>query len=326
MLLSIIVPFYNTEKYLQKTLKSIQNQTFTDFECIIINDGSTDSSVEIAQSFVKNDSRFKLFSSCHVGLASVLNFALLHVSGNYITFCDSDDFLEPDAYQHLAPLIDQNPDLIISNLYFEKCNRPTYSSNYYFHNLLSTKEIINTFPLMYRQQMMYYNTNKIYRRKLIDDLHFNDLTVGLDTIFNYQVFSRCQTILFNQQPYYHYLQRKGSLVNHFDFQRLTIRIKETAALKTLLYNWHATYTDQLLNEEWFNTLTNIIANIYAPLQNGKSMRISERLHFLNLYLTTCLEKINLNLVTPDQLTFIQQIKKCIHDNNDEFLYKKYSLN
>lgn len=325
MLLSIIVPFYNTEKYLQKTLKSIQNQTLTDFECLMIDDGSTDNSVGIAQSFAKSDNRFKLFSNCHVGLASVLNLALSHVNGNYITFCDSDDFLEPDAYQHLIPLIDQTPDLIISNLYFEKCNHPAYNSNYRFHNLLSIEEIINTFPLMYRQQMMYYNTNKIYRRELVNNLHFHNLTVGLDTIFNYQVFSRCQTILFNQHPYYHYLQRKGSLVNHFDSQRLTIREKETAALKTLLHNWHAAYTDQLLNEEWFNTLANVIANIYAPLQNGQAMELSERLHFLNLYLNTCLEKIDSNLITPDQLSFIHQIKKCVDNHNDEILYKKYSI-
>ena len=120
MLLSIIVPLYNTGKFVSQTLHSIQNQTFTDFECIIVDDGSTDQSVQVAQTFTQHDARFKLFQNPHQGLAATLNTALHHVHGNYITFCDSDDYLEADAYQNLQPLIQKNPDLIMSNLYFEK--------------------------------------------------------------------------------------------------------------------------------------------------------------------------------------------------------------
>lgn len=178
---------------------------------------------------------------------------------------------------------------------------------------------------MYRQQLMYYNANKVYRRELISNLHFNDLTVGQDTIFNYQIFARCQTILFNSSPYYHYLQRGGSSVNHFDPERLAIREKETAALIHLLKQWHAGYTDQLLNAEWFNTLTNIITNIYAPLPNGETLESLKRLTYLKSYLEYCLPKINLELLNSVQIKFINQVKQCIQKNDDTILRTKYSI-
>lgn len=325
MLLSVILPIYNTEKYLQKALTSVQKQTFTNFECVMVDDGSTDNSVTIAQNFVNNDQRFKLFLNKHNGNASALNTALSHIKGDYVTFCDSDDYLEHDAYQTLLPLIDQAPDLIISNLFFEKYNQPSLNSNYQLPNLTNSNELISNFPLMYRQQLMYYNANKVYRRELISNLHFNDLTVGQDTIFNYQIFARCQTILFNSSPYYHYLQRSGSSVNHFDPERLSIREKETAALIHLLKQWHAGYTSQLLNAEWFNTLTNIITNIYAPLPNGKILESSKRLTYLRSYLEYCLPKINLELLNSVQIKFINQVKQCIQKNNDTILRTKYSI-
>lgn len=325
MLLSIIVPLYNTGKFVSQALHSIQNQTFTDFECIIVDDGSTDQSVQVAQTFTQHDARFKLFLNPHQGLAATLNTALHHVHGNYITFCDSDDYLEADAYQNLQPLIQKNPDLIMSNLYFEKNNHSIQNSNYKFHDLQGAAEIIRSFPLIYRQQLMYYNTNKIYRRNLIDKLSFNDLTVGLDTIFNYQIFAQCKTILFNRDPYYHYLQRKGSLVNHFDPQRLAIREKETHALINLLHQWHADYAEQLLNEEWFNTLINVVTNIYAPLPNGKTLTQGARLNRIKTTLTYCLPQINFDCLNSSQASLIHQIQQCVRENNDTVLFQQYSI-
>lgn len=319
MLLSIIVPIYNTASYLEKCLHSIQAQTFTDFECLLIDDGSVDDSVKIAQSMIKNDHRFKLFQNKHHGLAYSLNQALSEAQGDYITFCDSDDCISSDAYAHLLPLIETHPDLIISNLYFNYANQKINNTNYDFSSVHSPMAIINAFPQMYHQKMMYYNVNKIYAKHVIDNLRFQDLTVGLDTIFNYQVFANCQQILFSPHAYYYYLQRPGSLVNHFDEKRLMIREKETNALSDLLSQWHCSYTSSLINEDWFNTLENTTRNVYMPIKDNQFLSSQKRLFYLKRNLSDCLKNLNTKLLTAKQLDFINLIESCIDHNDDQKL-------
>lgn len=90
---SIIIPVYNVEKYLQKCLDSVQAQTFTDFEAICVNDGSTDGSAEILQRYAFQDQRFKIITTVNGGLSSARNTGLKHAEGEYIYFMDSDDFI-----------------------------------------------------------------------------------------------------------------------------------------------------------------------------------------------------------------------------------------
>lgn len=325
MLLSIIVPIYNTSKYLEKCLLSIKNQTFSDFECIMVDDGSIDESVKIAQKFINLDSRFKLIKNKHFGLANTMNTALAKVRGKYITFCDSDDYLETTAYESILSLIADEPDLIISNFWFDYDNRVSKNSNYNFHKLTNIQAIKREFPLIYQQQMMYYNANKIYHRKIIDNLSFDDLTVGLDTIFNYQVFAKCQNIYFNEKPYYHYLQRKGSLVNHFDPQRLKIRKIETTALMNLLNQWQVPYSNKLLRDDWFNTLINTVKNVYAPIANNQILPLDKRIYYLKRNLTCCLAEIDIKLLNKQQIKFIELVQHCIDNNNDDELYQKLNI-
>ena len=93
-LISIIVPIYNTEKYLHECLDSIINQTYANFEVLLVNDGSTDSSGIICQEYVKNDSRFRYFEKENGGVSSARNLGLERSEGVYITFIDSDDWVE----------------------------------------------------------------------------------------------------------------------------------------------------------------------------------------------------------------------------------------
>src|SRR5690554_7662212 len=95
-IISIIVPVYRVEKYIAKCLLSIQQQTFKDFECIVVDDGSPDDSAEIGKKAVEGDERFIFVSKPNGGLASARNFGLDHAKGEYIAFVDSDDWVEPD--------------------------------------------------------------------------------------------------------------------------------------------------------------------------------------------------------------------------------------
>ena len=116
-LVSIVVPVYNAEKYLEQCLNSIQNQTYKNFEVILVNDGSMDHSESICKSFVEGDSRFRYFLKSNGGASAARNFGLDHVRGDFITFIDADDWVDEN---HLEVLInnikENNSDMAVSSI------------------------------------------------------------------------------------------------------------------------------------------------------------------------------------------------------------------
>lgn len=111
-MISVIVPIYNTEKYLKKCLDSIRNQTFTDFEVILVDDGSTDKSSEICKEFTDNDKRFKYYYKENGGSSSARNLGLRQATGEYIAFIDSDDSIDKDYLETLAVYCSGGYDII----------------------------------------------------------------------------------------------------------------------------------------------------------------------------------------------------------------------
>jgi len=113
--LSVIIPVYNTSKYIEKCLNSILNQYMNDIELIIVNDGSTDNSEEIITKWIdeyKDKIEVKYFKKENGGLSSARNFGVKHATGEYITFVDSDDYLDPQIYQHLEKYMEDKVELI----------------------------------------------------------------------------------------------------------------------------------------------------------------------------------------------------------------------
>jgi len=105
--ISVVMPVYNSERYLREALDSIINQSFSDFECLVIDDGSTDGSSDIIKSF--NDPRIICITKDHSGLIDTLNQGIAQCKGDYIARCDSDDICEPDRFKCQVDFLDQNP-------------------------------------------------------------------------------------------------------------------------------------------------------------------------------------------------------------------------
>lgn len=108
--ISVIIPVYNTEKYLPRCIDSLLKQTFTDFEVILIDDGSTDNSLAVCQSYAAMDSRIIIIQSKHLGVGAVRNLGLDNAKGKYIMFCDSDDYVEPEWIEELHKAAANHPD------------------------------------------------------------------------------------------------------------------------------------------------------------------------------------------------------------------------
>jgi glycosyltransferase involved in cell wall biosynthesis len=116
--LSVIVPVYNAKEYLHRCIDSILGQTYSNFELMLIDDGSTDGSLKICEEYATRDSRVKVFHEKNSGPSSARNIGLRNVSGKYLAFVDADDWLEPDMYSVLIrELEDSNADMVVSNWY-----------------------------------------------------------------------------------------------------------------------------------------------------------------------------------------------------------------
>lgn len=140
--ISIVVPVYNSGKYLDRCLKSIINQTYSNIEILLIDDGSTDNSLEICNQFAIKDKRIKVFHKENNGVSAARNDGIDYSTGDYIAFVDSDDYLEIDMYEHMMKINDEfDCDIVMCDCYKESCiNREIFSHNirsgYYDRNML----------------------------------------------------------------------------------------------------------------------------------------------------------------------------------------------
>ncbi|HFI0107720.1 TPA: glycosyltransferase family 2 protein [Streptococcus suis] len=166
-LISIIIPIYNVENYLSRCLDSVVNQTYPNLEIILVNDGTPDGSVAIAEAYQEKDKRIKLIHQENAGLSEARNTGLSAATGDYIAFLDSDDWLELDAYEYLLQLLlDHNADISIGGIRrTERVVSEMSSENQV--ELLTQKEYAKRYFKIGSQEIHYYVWNKLYRRDVV---------------------------------------------------------------------------------------------------------------------------------------------------------------
>ena len=208
--ISILVPIYNVEKYLPQCLDSLVNQTLKDIEIICINDGSTDSSLEIIQEYINKDNRIKVISKQNSGYGDSMNQGLKLASGDYIGILESDDFTEPEMYEDLYNLADKNDaDVAISDFYLywtknNKTKKVNSTSKYPDKKVTNIKET----PFLLRNKTTTWAA--IYKRSLIQGNNICYLTTPgasyQDTSFRIKTISCADKIICTHKAYVHYRQ------------------------------------------------------------------------------------------------------------------------
>lgn len=212
--ISVIVPVYNVEAYVRKSLQSIADQTFTDWECIVVDDGSTDGSGAICDEFAACDPRFRVIHQSNMGLSGARNTGLAVAQGRYIGFLDSDDYIHPDMYQVLLTVIEQTgADIAIVSTRqvanMDECFRPNPPIKYRLMNC--EQAFYYWFVKPFGQAQMEMVWNKLYRRELIGDELFADVVPAEDREFNIRMCLRSHTVVRANQVLHHWLVRMGSL-------------------------------------------------------------------------------------------------------------------
>lgn len=216
-MLSVIIPIYNVEKYLTKCIESVINQTYKNIEIILVNDGSTDNSKEIIDKYSSIDSRIKVINKKNGGLSDARNVGIELAKGEYITFLDSDDWIELNMYEKLYKYIKQeNADIVqcsYQKVYDEEVNNQKNKEEV---NIMSGEKSL--YNLGEKTVVVW---NKIYKRELFNDIRFPKGKYHEDEFTIYKVLYKANKIVDLNLPLVYYRQREDSIMNSkFNLKRL----------------------------------------------------------------------------------------------------------
>lgn len=208
MLISIIIPVYNAEKYIRKSLDSVLGQTYRKLEVILVNDGSTDQSGAICNEYAQKDSRVVVLHKENGGVSSARNAGLKRAKGNYIGFIDPDDWIDPYMFEELYQLIiNHNTDISACGYVIEDINgnilkQTAHSEVREFNRVATFNNILD--PTSFQG----YVWNKLFSAELIkkESLAFDeDIHFGEDLLFCCENFLRNQKLIYDPSPRYHYI-------------------------------------------------------------------------------------------------------------------------
>lgn len=258
MKISLIIPVYNEEKYLARCLDSVKNQTEPFDEVIIINDGSTDSSLEIAKRY-----DFKIFSYENSGLSVARNHGLEHATGDYIVFLDSDDSYLPNACRLMKMMAKHYPNENIMQFnhlrYYTKLNKPVRKYD--------NRAGIYTFSNLNECKIWWSAWNKLYKRKAIIHKFRDEMRYGEDGIFNLDNLLEGQRIrCIDEDIMIHYFENPNSLTKIKTLQQIELLEK---IQREILYK-HSSPKD-----DW-NVIKTLVKIIDAELHNPAYIKIKER--------------------------------------------------
>lgn len=206
---SIIVPVYNVEQYLEKCLNSLVNQTIKDFEIIIVNDGTKDSSQKIIDKYAKNYSFIKSYIKENGGLSSARNYGIKKATGEYLAFVDSDDYVTEDMYEKMYQKAKEKDfDMVVCDLNYIYPDKKIKATSNIKEDTTNIKEtMLNIYPAAW---------NKIIKRSIVKDIFFKEGIWFEDVEYIYRVLPKITSIGVVQEPFYQYLQREGSITKKVD--------------------------------------------------------------------------------------------------------------
>ena len=210
-LISVVIPVYNVEKYLDKCMESVLNQTYSNIEVILVDDGSTDKSGKICDEYQKKDKRVVVYHKENGGLSDARNYGINKSHGEYITFIDSDDFVEQNYVEFLYKLIKENQaDIAMGKQYVRYPEKiiNTGSGNTYNVNAHDCME-----KLLYSEDFDVSAWAKLYKKELFKSIKFPKGMVFEDAGTTYKLILQSKKIVLKSEPIYNYIIRNNSITN-----------------------------------------------------------------------------------------------------------------
>lgn len=307
---SIIVPVYNTEKYLKKCLDSLVNQTLSNIEILVVNDGSNDNSQKIINEYAEKYSFVRSLIKANGGLSDARNYAIPYATGEYIGFVDSDDYVEPDMYQKMYSKAKQkNLDLIECNFIWEYDDKIKYDIGNKYTNT-------DDFFLLGRVMVC----NKLFKLSLVKDNNIK-FPVGLryeDIEFFYKLVPYFDKTDLLDNNFYHYMQRENSIINEQN--------EKTGDIFIILNNLITFYKNNNLYEKYKENIEYLYIRILMGSSFLRMVKITDNDCRKNLLNKSYIE---LNKKFPNwkknRLLKVKNIKNIYYKTINKFSFKIYSF-
>ena len=310
-LISIIVPVYNVEKYLEKCVESIINQTYKNLQIILVDDGSKDNSGKICDEFKLKDDRIEVIHKTNGGLSDARNAGLKIAKGDYIGFVDSDDYVEKDMFETFLSLIEKyNADISIVSYY--EFENGKFVEKDYTNELIKMNSLEGLKQILIDKKIPNYSCNKLFKRNLFNDIKFPVGKKFEDIATTYRFFEKANLIIFKDVAKYYYIRRENSITkrktydNYKDY--IDVLIERYLYLDKLYGNKIQPYNDYGLinNMLWF----------YTVLSSFEIMELEPK--FLKIY-DELKKKIDLNLefLNNNLDDYNKQILWCMRNDSKE---------
>ena len=220
-LISVIVPIYNVEKYLDKCVDSIINQTYKNLEIILVDDGSPDNCPQMCDDYAKKDSRIRVVHKENGGLSDARNAGMKVATGEYISFIDSDDYISLDFYETLfQTMIDNDSDIVECSVvkFYEDNNFDEYNDDLKVTNYETVDALDG---LISENPFKQHVWNKLYKSSVALDIPYAVGKLNEDEFWTYQVFGKAKKVTRINKTMYYYFQRNGSIMgNGYNIRRL----------------------------------------------------------------------------------------------------------
>lgn len=216
MKVSLIIPVYNVEDYVDRCLLSVEQQTCKELEVIIINDGSTDKSYEIVKKYVERNENFQCYTIENRGLGGARNYGLEKASGEYVCFLDSDDYIHSECIEIMLNKAKQNKsDIVVCN----SCDVTEDGTIISYYKNKYKKEVTN----VYEEPTILFNRvsawGKLYKKELFHELAFVNREWYEDMRMTPKLFLKAKAITYIENTLFYYVQRSGSIMNNSKVER-----------------------------------------------------------------------------------------------------------
>lgn len=324
--ISVIIAVYNTEKYLEKSVRSVMGQTYRDLNIICVNDGSTDGSLDILRRLQKEDSRIVIVDKPNGGMGDARNAGLKMADSEWIAFVDSDDFIEPDAFEKVSHAFGANPDMIHFGTSVVQEEGFTYRSTNkkYFDIRFSGLVEIDGDIIMKSDVVIW---NKFFRRSILDryDIHFEDIYYE-DFAFTLQYMFSIRTVYYIEDRLYNYVRHPESVMGR-TYARSARTINHMSAMRHVL-----TYLEQrgMVNEKNERALANLFAKSYKftvqfvlPEQLPEVVSLSDALYheypFMQKYVVPTKENGNVIYRPKEKRRLVSRLLNKVFSLKPEFM-------
>jgi len=265
-LISIIIPVYNTEKYLRRCVDSVIDQSYKNLEIILVNDGSTDTSPEICKEFASQDDRIKVVHQENGGLSAARNTGVKHATGEYISFIDSDDYVVTDYISNLYFLIkEHNADISITDHlleYDETGNqeaRVQYNDQIHVWNRHEAME-----AYLYQRYFITVVWGRLYHHKILKGIEFPPQMYHEELGVLHKFIDKAEIVIYQATPDYLYIQRKTSGMHSDPTRRTKDTIKLAEDMRIFIEERYPSLTQAVVSKCFSSYILRLME---IPLKN-----------------------------------------------------------